>query len=88
MDTEHQFALEGQEILQRERYFLVQAAEFEPRPAGLEAGNETDWFRGFRWWPVDELPDASEDFAPTGLGGLIRILLRDGPPSTPFAIPV
>jgi hypothetical protein len=37
---------------------------------------------------VDELPDVSDVFAPTRLGELIRMLLRDGPPSTPYAIPV
>lgn len=84
----HQLTVEGEEILQQERYFLVPAEEFEPRAAALEKGNETDWFRGFRWWPVDELPDASDEFAPTQLGELLRALLRDGPPSTPFAIPV
>ena len=84
----HRLTVEGQETLQRERYFLVQADEFEPRATALEKGNETTWFRGFRWWPVDELPDASDEFAPTRLGELLRTLLRNGLPSTPFAIPV
>lgn len=84
----HELTVGGQRIVQRERYFLVQTHEFEPRAAGLEEGEETDWFRGFRWWPVAELPDSSEEFAPRRLGELLRVLLRNGPPSRPFAIPV
>ena len=45
-------------------------------------------FRGFRWWPIDELPDEGREFAPRRLGALVRELLRDGAPARPFAVPV
>ena len=67
---------------------MVRADKFEPRAAELDRGNETEWFRGFRWWRIAELPDTSAEFGPTPLGELLRALLRDGPPSQPFAIPV
>ena len=85
---EHDLSPQGRRILQRERYFLVRVDEFEPRAAELESGEEADWFRGFRWWPLDEVPDVSEDFAPRRIGQLVRKLLRDRAPEKPFAIPV
>ena len=84
----HPLTVGAREYLLQERYFLVPMDEFEPRATALDEGSEADWFRGFRWWGVDELPDVSDEFAPTRLGELLRTLLRDGPPSAPFAIPV
>jgi len=85
---DHDLSAHGQPILQRERYFLVEVSEFEPRADRLEAGGEKDWFRGFRWWPLGELPDMGEEFAPRRLGQLVRQLLHEGTPAHPFAIPV
>lgn len=85
---EHDLSPYDVPILQRERYFLVRVEEFEPRADWLQAGEERDWFRGYRWWPVDDLPDFAEHIAPRRLGELVRQLLRDGPPATPATIPV
>ena len=85
---EHAFTYRDQPILQRERYFLVDTDRFEPRPHALDPGDETDWFRGFRWWPIDDLPDEADHFAPTGLGAHLRDLARDGAPIEPFRISV
>lgn len=85
---DHDLSAHGVAVLQRERFFLVETPEFEPRAEALEPGDEADWFRGFRWWPLGELPDHGELFAPRGLGRLLRDLLLDGPPHRPFAIPV
>jgi ADP-ribose pyrophosphatase YjhB (NUDIX family) len=85
---DHDLSSHGVPILQRERYFLVQVEEFVPWADSLEVGEEKDWFRGFRWWPLDELPDVAEEFAPRRLGALVRELLRTGPPEKLFAIPV
>jgi 8-oxo-dGTP pyrophosphatase MutT (NUDIX family) len=71
-----------------ERYFLFEVDEFAPRAVALAPGDESDMFRGFRWWPVAELPDESRALAPRRLGALVRELLRDGPPARPFAVPV
>ena len=85
---DHDLRSYGLQILQRERYFLVAAAPFTPRPDSLQNGDERAWFRGFRWWPVEELPDFGADFAPTMLGQLTRKLLDTGPPAKPFPIGV
>jgi 8-oxo-dGTP pyrophosphatase MutT (NUDIX family) len=83
---DHLLAWSGREVLLRERYFLVEVAEFEPRPVAL--GAEADWFLDFRWWPLDEIPDSGEEFAPSRLGALTRTLLREGPPPRPTVIPI
>lgn len=74
------------QLLQRERYFLVQSSRFEPRSDGLREGHERDWFGGYRWWPSHELPDRDERFAPTRLGALVRALLEGGPPRAPIDV--
>ena len=73
-------------VLQRERYFLLRPERFEPCSEGLREGRERDWFGGFRWWPAAALPERDPRFAPTGLGALLRALLRDGPPERPLRI--
>jgi len=84
----HLLEVRGREILQIERYFVVATHRFEPEAAQLEHRGERDWFRGFRWWPIAELPDCSPDFAPTRLGERMRELLRCGVPARPRAIEV
>jgi 8-oxo-dGTP pyrophosphatase MutT (NUDIX family) len=84
---EHPLSWSGRTVLLCERYFLAEVAEFEPRAVDLP-GDEGVWFRGFRWCPVDEIPDESLEFAPRRLGAFVRALLREGPPATPRVIPI
>jgi 8-oxo-dGTP diphosphatase len=87
-NRDHQFPINGREWLLRERYFLAEVEEFEPLPFAFQPGGETEWFREFRWWPLDEIPDVSGDFAPNRMGELVRALLRDGAPPQPLVIGV
>ena len=73
-------------VLQREQYFLLRCERFEPCTGGLRDGGERDWFGGFRWWRIDQLPDQDPMFAPTQLGKLMRTLLREGVPHNPVRI--
>jgi len=73
-------------ILRKESCFRVETDPFEPTAARLEHEKERDWFRGFRWWPMAELPDRGEHFAPSRLGELMRDLVRNGRPATPSEI--
>jgi 2-phosphosulfolactate phosphatase len=41
-------------LRQQERYFVVRAPHFEPRPSCLTA-DEHSWLRSFRWWSPQEL---------------------------------
>ena len=83
----HTFELEQQWIRQCETYFLVPTPRFEPRPRALE-GLEQRFFRGFRWWRVDEIHSSGEQFAPTRLGHRLSELLACGPSESPIDVGV
>jgi len=83
-----EFRWKEQIILQHETYFWVRTERFEPEAVAMQAGDEIDYFLGYRWWPISTLPDRDDDFAPKTIGGLIRTLLRDGAPEAPHEIPV
>jgi 8-oxo-dGTP pyrophosphatase MutT (NUDIX family) len=71
---------------QRERYFLVRVAHFDPEPAiGWEQMN-AEFVHEIRWWSVAEIEASDEIFMPSGLAGHLRVLLRDGPPATPIDV--
>lgn len=53
-----------------ERYFVVQTERFTPDTHGLE-DQERGWFKGFRWWRVDELLRSSEPTSPDTLPSLL-----------------
>jgi len=53
-----------------ERYFVVRTERFTPDIDGLEE-QELTWFRGFRWWSIDELLGSSEPTSPESLPSLI-----------------
>jgi ADP-ribose pyrophosphatase YjhB (NUDIX family) len=53
-----------------ERYFVVRTEEFVPDTQGIEA-QELAWFRGFRWWHVDDLLRSSEQTSPDTLPSLL-----------------
>jgi hypothetical protein len=41
---------------------------------------------GLRWWTCQELLATHETVYPTGLGGLLRRLLDEGPPRPPLVL--
>jgi ADP-ribose pyrophosphatase YjhB (NUDIX family) len=67
---------EGRVVHAHERYFLVRTERFEPDVRGLEA-QERAWFRGFRWWSLQELVDSREDASPDTLASLLMRLVAD-----------
>lgn len=83
---QHDFMFNGDLVSQHERFFLIRIDYFEPRVVHLDEGFESDSFGGFKWWPIDEIPDSSLEFAPTNLGCLLRSLRADGVPHRPFAV--
>lgn len=73
--------------VQRERYFLVRAPAFEPRPAFTWAELNAEGMTDVRWWTVDEIVAAAGTrFGPRSLGSLLVGLLRDGPPLEPIDV--
>lgn len=83
---EHLFSWDGKAILQKERYYLVKVARFEPTHRHLPDEGERLAFGGFRWWRAEEIEQSQEAFAPRGLGHLFRTLLQNGPPPQPIVL--
>lgn len=65
---------------QRENYYLVRTAGFEPRPALTAAQLRAENVTGLAWWSIDELAAADGVFAPRRLPALVAALVADGPP--------
>lgn len=83
---EHLFTWDGKAILQKERYYLVRVARFEPTHRHLPDEGERMAFGGFRWWRAEDIEQSQEAFAPKGLSRLLQALLQDGPPSQPLVL--
>ena len=81
------FGSRGRTYHQQERYFPARVPSFVPRPRALGA-EESESFRGLRWWRPRELEDAEEVFAPAELPALVRRLLEEGPPERPVRVGV
>lgn len=82
---EHLFRFKGRLYRQVERYFTAQVPTFAPRPTatGLE---EFVAFLYPRWWTLEELESATEQFAPVDLPALARRLVEHGPPDHPLEV--
>lgn len=73
------------QVLHRERFFLGRTRSTAIDTSGLDE-KEKSWTLDHRWWRVDEIAASSERFEPVKLAGLLKILLRDGPPAQPVTI--
>jgi ADP-ribose pyrophosphatase YjhB (NUDIX family) len=74
---------------QRERYYLVRTPVFEPEPGHTWEQLNAERVSAIRWWTIEEILASPESlFAPRRLGGLLRELLRDGPPARPIHVGV
>jgi 8-oxo-dGTP pyrophosphatase MutT (NUDIX family) len=81
---DHSDTWEGVPFRQRETFYLVEIDRFPPTNRFQPEVVEIKSFRGFRWWPVEEICASEEIFVPLRLGEFARDLLRDGPARTPF----
>ena len=73
---------------QAERFYLVRAAAFQPRPSLTSEELAAEYVDDIRWWALDELDASLETFAPRRLPALLRALLRDGPGVAPIDVGV
>jgi ADP-ribose pyrophosphatase YjhB (NUDIX family) len=75
---------------QQEQYHLVRTPAFEPHPRLSWEQLNREYVFELRWWTVEELEEAAPEtsFAPTQLPELLRMLLRDGPPTEPLDVGV
>ncbi len=70
---------------QTERYYLVRAPAFDPKPRLSWAELRAENMIAVRWWTLGELEAAEAVFAPRRLPSLVRSLLEEGPPGEPLA---
>ena len=75
--------LDGRWDGQAERYYLVRAPAFEPRPRLSWEQLNAEYVTAIRWWTLVELEASTETFAPRRLPALLRALLEDGAPAQP-----
>jgi ADP-ribose pyrophosphatase YjhB (NUDIX family) len=73
---------------QEERYYLVRALAFEPRPELSWAQLRREGVTEVRWWTPDELEATDAVFAPRRLQALVRELILHGPPAEPLDVGV
>lgn len=77
---------------QREQYFLVETAAFDPVPQLSAERLRAEHLMAVRWWTRDELasfvPTPTETFAPRRLPQLVAELLADGVPAAPIDVGV
>ena len=69
---------------QVERFYLVYAQPFEPRPHFSVEDLAAENLVGHRWWTPEELAVSSELFAPRRLPELLAQLRTAGPPDSVF----
>jgi 8-oxo-dGTP pyrophosphatase MutT (NUDIX family) len=83
---EHWFAELGERWGgQTERIYLLRTETFEPAPRLDLAAEHVD---EVRWWTLDELAAAVEEFAPRRLPALLRDVVANGPPHEPVDVGV
>ena len=73
---------------QRETYFWVPTARFEPSGVAIPTEAERREIEEYRWWPLAELEASEERFAPRRIGELLRALLERGIPGAPLDVGV
>lgn len=73
-----QFLFQGREYDQDETYFLVRVDAFQVDVSG---GEEYELDMEHRWWSTEEIAATSDTVVPPGLGGLVRELAANGPPT-------
>jgi ADP-ribose pyrophosphatase YjhB (NUDIX family) len=78
------FPWRGQQIEQREYFYIVRTDRFVADLSGNPVAHEREAITEIRWWPVHELPLESKDFAPARLGSLVTDLLKNRVPPRPI----
>ena len=85
-DRIHVFPMISGEDGQRDRFFLVRVARFDPVPTIGWEQMRAEFVHDARWWSLDEIDRTDEAFAPATLAVHLRQLLTDGPPPEPVDV--
>ncbi len=74
---EHTFNWAEKRYCQREQFYVVHIARFEPH---MSDALEMQVLDSFRWWRVGELAHATERLTPLSLAQILARYLTQGPP--------
>ncbi len=69
---------------QRETYFWVPTARFEPSAESIPSEAERREIEAYHWWTLAEIEASQERFAPRRIGELLRALFERGIPPAPI----
>lgn len=78
---QHTFNLASRRLCQIEDYHVVRISKFEP---GMSDELESKYLDEFRWWPANELFQATERLTPLSLAHIVAQYLASGPPEHPI----
>ncbi len=81
----HTFNWAGKRYYQRERYYIIHVAKFDPR---MSDSTEAEILDRFHWWPVAELAWAAERLTPLSLAQIVTRYVLQGPPREPLEVEV
>ncbi|WP_010588248.1 NUDIX hydrolase [Schlesneria paludicola] len=74
---QHTFSWDGKRFCQREDYFVIHVARFEPTPAAdLAMSTVVE----SRWWSASSLWQATERLTPLSLAEIVSRYIVEGPP--------
>jgi 8-oxo-dGTP pyrophosphatase MutT (NUDIX family) len=79
--------IEARNILLQQRYFLIEAKRFIPKPAELTV-TEISWVQEYRWWQIDQFEAIENQMEPKCFPRLIKQLMQNGVPDTPTDISI
>ena len=82
---QHTFHWGEKRICQREQYYIIPVARFEPH---MSDATEAKVLDRFHWWPVAELARARERLTPLSLAQIVGRYLLQGPPREPLDVEV
>lgn len=80
------FDFNGDHYEQSEEFYFARIDAHDVDTSGWSA-LENQSVLSTRWWPIDELSQASQEVFPPGLAVLVSDLISHGPPATPFELP-
>ena len=82
---EHQFMFEGEDLCQKETYYLLKCSRFEP-PLMMPDENKNQYFLNYKWWNLEDLSASREIFVPGKISHFLIDLVNGIVPDTPIDV--
>jgi 8-oxo-dGTP pyrophosphatase MutT (NUDIX family) len=79
------FTWQGRPERHLERFFLIRVVSHDVDTRRFEVG-ESEAYRTFRWWAIDDIVCSNERFSPGDFGAQLTALLQHRVPAQPVAL--